>query len=135
MVKIIQKRYQVDQEDDICSKPQKQATRSNNPNIIEAGSATRFKPGTSPNPGGKPVGARNRLQADFLNALAEDFEVNGKEAVRRCREEKPDVYLRIIASLMPKELEIKRPLDDLTNEELDAAIVILRIRLGAAAIH
>ena len=70
-----------------------------------------------------------------MNALAEDFSVQGKEAVRRCREEKPDVYLRIIASLMPKELEIKRPLDDLTDEEIDAAIVLFRNRLGAAAIH
>ena len=61
-----------------------------------------------------------------MNALAEDFAVHGKEAVRRCREEKPDVYLRIIASLMPNELEIKRPPDGLTDEELDAAIVLLR---------
>ena len=135
MVKIIQKQCQADEETDICSKPQKQATRSNNPKIVEAGYATRFKPGTSPNPGGKPVGARNRLQADFLNALVEDFSAHGKEAVRRCREEKPDVYIRIIASLMPKELEIKRPLDNLTDEELDAAIVLLREKLGVAAIH
>lgn len=94
-----------------------------------------YKPGHSGNPGGKPVGARNRLQAAFLNALGDDFAAHGKEALRRCREEKPDVYVRMVASLMPKELEIKRPLEDLTDDELDASVVLLRAKIAAMAIH
>ena len=94
--------------------------------------ATQFKPGQSPNPGGKPVGSRNKLQGDFMRALSEDFAAHGKAAIAQCRAEKPDVYLRIVASLFPNELEVKRPLDDLSDEELENAIALLRQELGKA---
>ena len=97
--------------------------------------ATQFKLGNNANPGGKPIGARNRLQGDFMRELSEDFAANGKGAIVQCRVEKPDVYIKVVASLMPKELEIKRPLEDLTDEELDAAVILLRKSLGTAAIH
>lgn len=95
---------------------------------------TRFgSPKANPgNPGGKPVGSRNKLQGDFLRALSEDFAENGKTAIQDCREQKPDAYIRAIASLMPKELEIRRPLEDLSDDELDGAIAILRERLASA---
>ena len=94
--------------------------------------ANQFKPRQSPNPGGKPIGARNKLQGDFMRALSEDFAEHGKAAIAQCRMEKPDVYLRIVASLFPKELEVKRPLDDLSDEELENAIALLRQELGKA---
>ena len=43
--------------------------------------ANQFKPGQSPNPGGKPIGARNRLQGDFMRALSEDFAEHGRAAI------------------------------------------------------
>ena len=94
-----------------------------------------FQPGQSGNPGGKPVAARNRLQADFLYALAEDFAAHGKAALQRCREEKPDVYVRMVASLMPKDFEVKGLFDEFTDEELEASVVLLRAQIAAAAIH
>lgn len=97
-----------------------------NPNIADAGKATRFQKGQSGNPGGKPVGARNKLQGDFMNALAEDFEQHGPAAIIACRTEKPEQYIRVIASLMPKELEVKRPLEDLTDDELAAGVAALQ---------
>ena len=72
---------------------------------------------------------------DRLEVLAEDFAAHGKEALRRCRDEKPDVYIKMVALLMPKVFEVKSPLDGLTDEELDAAVVLLRNSLGTAAIH
>jgi hypothetical protein len=81
-----------------------------------------FKPGQSGNPGGKPIGTRNKLQGDFLRALAEDFEKWGKAAIADCRQVDPAAYIRAIVALMPKELEITRPLDDLSDEQLDAAL-------------
>lgn len=86
----------------------------------------QFKPGNCANPGGKPVGSRNRLQGDFLRELSADFELHGKSAIIECRMTKPDVYVRMIASLMPKELEITRPLDGLNEEELIAAVAALQ---------
>lgn len=88
--------------------------------------------GVSGNPGGRPTGTRNRLQGKFLSALADDFEEHGREAIRRCREEEPAAYLRAIVALMPKELEITRPLDDLSDEQLDAALVAARALLAAS---
>jgi hypothetical protein len=87
---------------------------------------SRFQPGVSPNPGGKPVKARNRLQGAFLKALADDFEEEGKSAIEACRLSEPGVYLRVIASLMPKEIEVIRQFEDLTDEQLAAAVLAAR---------
>lgn len=59
------------------------------------------------NPGGpgRPPGARNKLGEQFLGALADDFERNGREAIEAARQADPVAYLRMIASLMPKALE------------------------------
>lgn len=91
---------------------------------------TRFKPGVSPNPGGKPVGSRNKLQGDFMRELCEDFAVNGRRAIELCRLEKPDAYVKVIASLMPKEFEIKRPLEELSEDELVASVGALQAFLN-----
>lgn len=81
-----------------------------------------FKPGESGNPGGKPVGARNRLTTRFLNDLAADFEEHGKQAIKECRETKPDAYIKAIAALCPKEVSVTRPLEDMNADELLNAV-------------
>lgn len=111
------------------AKPQKQAMA--NPKIKEAGKATQFKPGVSPNPGGKPVGSRNALQGDFMRALAEDFAAHGVQAIKKTREDSPAQYVKIVASLMPKELEIKRPLEEMTDDDLIAGVAALQSYLDA----
>lgn len=90
---------------------------------------TRWKPGQTGNPGGKPKAARNRLQGAFLNALAADFDKHGKRAIRKARIEDPMGYVKAIAALMPKQVEQSQPLDDLTDAELTAGIALLRARL------
>ena len=94
----------------------------------------QFKPGNNANPGGKPVASRNRLQGDFLRDLANDFELHGKKAIIECRETKPEIYIKVIASLMPKELEITRPLDGLNEEELIAAVAALQSFVNSQSI-
>lgn len=91
--------------------------------------APKFEAGKSGNPGGKPKGARNRLQARFLNELADDFDLNGKTAIVKAREEDPMGYIKAIAALMPKQVEQSQPLEDLTDAELTAGIALLRARL------
>src|ERR1700747_64855 len=93
--------------------------------------ATRFAEGQSGNPGGKPVGARNRLTAAFLNALAADFDEHGKSAIVKCREDKPEAYIKAIAALCPKEVEIKNPLQELKDDELLTAVRALEGFLAA----
>lgn len=112
------------------SQPQKSVGLVGNPNIAEYGKSTQFKPGNNANPGGKPVGSRNKLQGDFMRELCEDFAANGRKAIIACRTEKPDAYVKIIASLMPKEFEIKRPLEELSEDELVASVGALQAFLN-----
>jgi hypothetical protein len=49
---------------------------------------------------------RIRLRASFIRDLAEDWEREGKAAIRIMRIERPSEYVKIVASLMPRELEV-----------------------------
>lgn len=80
-----------------------------------------WKPGQSGNPGGKPTNARNALNAKFLKELSAEFEQHGKEAIRAVREKDPSTFIKVLAALQPKEVDIRRPMDDLSDEALDAA--------------
>ena len=93
---------------------------------------TLFEKGRSKT-GGRAKGAKNRLSHAFLTALAEDFEQHGIETLKIARMEKPVEYIRIVAGLMPRELEIMDSrLTDLSDEELDVFIVKLRAQLRGA---
>ena len=60
---------------------------------------SRFKPGQSGNPKGRPKGARSRISESLLGELAEHFETKGKAAIDVVFTERPQDYLKIIASL------------------------------------
>lgn len=95
---------------------------------------TQFKTG---NPG-RPKGSRNRLGEAFIEALHDDFQTHGASTIARVREEDPTAYVKVCASLLPKELKIER-MDDLSDEQLDqrikqlAAVIGLEIGAGGAA--
>jgi Family of unknown function (DUF5681) len=85
-----------------------------------------WKPGTSGNPAGRPRGSRNKLSDDFVAALYNDFQEHGSAAIAACRAEKPDVYVRVIAGLLPKDMNIKvQQLDDLTDDQLMRKLAVL----------
>ena len=65
-----------------------------------------FKPGQSGNPKGRPKGARNRLGTQFLEALEVDFNQYGSKAIALVREKRPEIYVRVVADLLPKEANI-----------------------------
>jgi hypothetical protein len=96
--------------------------------MIERRRDSKFLPGQSP---GRPKGARNRLQSSFLYALAEDFEKHGADAIKICRIEEPARYVQIVASLMPRELEIEHQTatSDLDDPQLDSLITQIRQQL------
>jgi hypothetical protein len=74
-----------------------------------------FKPGE----GGRKRGSRNRLGEDFITALADDFAKHGAAAIERVRQEKPSDYIKVVASLLPRDVNLNvRPLDDLSDEQL-----------------
>lgn len=85
-----------------------------------------FEPGKSPNPAGRPKGSRNKLGEQFLSDMYADWQENGVAVIASVRAEKPDVYLKVVASVLPKELNIKvSELDDLSDIDLDQRIAAI----------
>jgi hypothetical protein len=70
----------------------------------------------------------------FIKALCDDFDKHGVVALRRVREEDPSTYARVVAGILPKEIEIKRPLSDLSEDELLRAIELIRLALGSGPV-
>lgn len=89
------------------------------------GNLRPFKPGQSGNPAGRKPGSRNKLGEAFLEALLEDWTQHGAVAIVKVREEKPDQYLKVVASVIPREVELttREPrLHDMSDEQLLAIV-------------
>ena len=65
-----------------------------------------FKPGQSGNPAGRPVGSKSRLTENILFDLAEFYEKEGKDLIRRVRDENPAALLQGLLKLIPKDISL-----------------------------
>lgn len=70
-----------------------------------------WKPGQSGNPRGRVPGSRNKVGEAFLADLYEDYLEGGKAAIAAVRLTEPLGYLKIIASLLPKDVHLSSSLD------------------------
>jgi hypothetical protein len=84
------------------------------------------------NKGGRPRGSRNRLTGDFMRALAADCAEHGEGTIRVLRMERPTEYVRIIASLMPREITIENVFGDMDDAALDELVLKIKEQLAAA---
>jgi hypothetical protein len=88
--------------------------------------STQFKPGQSGNPEGRPKGSRNKLGEAFLNDLLAVWETDGQGALKRVARDRPQDFLRVVASVVPRLLSVKyeggdkQSATDWTREELIA---------------
>jgi len=73
--------------------------------------------------GGRAKGVRNKLAGAFLNDLLEEWAIGGREALRIARVEDPVRFSIMVASLLPKEMQIEvGPLQELPEDKLIAYI-------------
>ena len=84
-------------------------------------SSPAWQPGQSGNPKGRPIGSRNKLNERFILELHDDFAQHGRAVIERVREQRPDVYLKVIASILPRELHFKNefPFEGMSSGQLD----------------
>lgn len=87
-----------------------------------------FKPGHSM---GRPKGSRNKLGEAFLADMLADWEENGIAAIVEVRETKPDAYLKVVASILPRDLNVNvNPLQEADDDELIQRLRDLNALIG-----
>lgn len=95
----------------------------------------KFKPGQVANPQGRPKGARNKLGEAFLQDMLADWQEHGTAVIEAVRADKPDQYLKVVASILPKELNVKvNELDELTDDQLARQLRAIATQLAAAGL-
>lgn len=91
----------------------------------------RFLSGNTASPG-RPRGSRVKLSEAFLVALCGDFLRHGADTIERVRIDKPDAYLKVIASILPKQIEVTAdPFDGMSDDELEALVAAAATALRA----
>ena len=85
-----------------------------------------YKSGQSGNKLGRPVGAKSKITALFYDDLYAKWKKRGAKAIDRMIDERPGDFVRVVASLMPKELKITPAMNELSDEELHDLLAQLR---------
>jgi Family of unknown function (DUF5681) len=77
-----------------------------NRNLAEAGKPTRWPPGQSGNPAGKPPGTRTSFSQGFIRDFALVWAEEGLEAVRKVAKKSPEAFVAIAARICPNDVRL-----------------------------
>jgi hypothetical protein len=100
--------------------------------------SNQFKPGHNIK-GGRPRGSRNKLAQQVFDDIFRHWNepaggelCKGQAALELLYRERPGEYLRLTASVLPKEFVFENAVTELDDDELDRMIEMLRERALAA---
>ena len=68
--------------------------------------STKFQPGKSGNPAGRPAGSRNKLSEHFVTDLQELWGEQGPHILRRVAKESPEKLLAAMVQVLPKNFQV-----------------------------
>src|SRR5262249_33936913 len=80
------------------------------------------------NPAGRKPGDRNKFGTHFISDFYADWVQHGAAAIEKLRLESPKDYVKVAASLLPRELHVKAAsiVDGWTEDEVKAALDHIR---------
>jgi hypothetical protein len=90
--------------------------------------SSHFKPGHS----GRPKGSRNLLCRAMLDDLAADWAEGGAAAIKIMRIERPSEYVRVMCSILPRELLFENTATNLDDDQIEEVIARIREQILAA---
>ena len=97
----------------------------------------RFEKGNSysanGNGSGRPKGSRNKLCRAVLEDLLADWAEGGAAAIKMMRIERPAEYVRVMCSILPKEMLFENTATELDDDQLAELIGHIREQLLAAS--
>jgi hypothetical protein len=104
-------------------------------NTVDMERKMTFQQGVSGNPGGNRHRTRHLLNQEFMQALLVNFRHEGKRAIEKVARNQPGVYLKILALLVPREMQIEHTnrIKQMTDEEIEQAIEAIQTMLAARA--
>ena len=77
-----------------------------NSNLAKVGKPTRWPPGKSSNPAGKPPGTRTAFSQGFIRDFALVLAEEGLEAVRQVAKKSPEAFVAIAARICPNDVRL-----------------------------
>src|SRR5215831_15845267 len=115
----------------ICKTKQRLAYIENKSAGME--SAMTFPQGVSGDPHGNRHRTRHLLNQEFMQALLLNFRHQGKKAIEKVARNQPAVYVKILALLVPREMQVEHTnrIKQMTDEQLEAAIELLQGMIDA----